>query len=211
MKQRNHYRQILRLVNGIGRLTNPQHLPALKQKRVSLAQFLVLDSLAEAGGPLRMAELAHAAGLSPSELTRVVGELERKTWVERGADPEDSRAKLVKTTRAGARLIRDVHGEATAELRGVWSDFTHDECTLIVIHERCASLRFHSRVSCGTTAEAENQRVKANREATDSSRTLLRLPPRVVVVAPESAGVVNGPVPRGMRYVTGGAPRRDAR
>jgi DNA-binding MarR family transcriptional regulator len=127
MKQRDHYRQILRLVSRIGRMTNPQHLPVLKQMRIPLTQFLALDALSDAGGPLRMTELAHAAGLSPSELTRVVAELEGKEWVERGADPEDSRVRLVEATPAGARLIKEVHSQATAELRGVWSDFTHDE------------------------------------------------------------------------------------
>ena len=127
MKQRDHYRQVLRLVSGIGRLANPQHLPALKERRISLTQLLVLGSLNDAGSRLRMSELAHAAGLPPSELTRVVTELERNKRVVRRADPEDSRAKLVKITPAGARLIRQAHTEATAELRDVWSDFTHEE------------------------------------------------------------------------------------
>ncbi|MBW1879727.1 MAG: MarR family transcriptional regulator [Deltaproteobacteria bacterium] len=95
--------------------------------RIPLTQFLVLDALSDAGGPLRMTELANAAGLSPSELTRVATDLESREWVERGADPADSRVRLVKTTPAGALLIHEVHSQATAELRGVWSDFTHDE------------------------------------------------------------------------------------
>lgn len=127
MKQGDHYRQILRLVTRIGRLSNPQHLPALKSRRISLSQFLVLDALSDARQPQRMSCLARASGLSPSELTRVVSELEAKGWVERYAEPGDSRGRLVKTTRAGTRLIQGAHAEATAELRDVWSEFTHDE------------------------------------------------------------------------------------
>ncbi len=118
---------MLRLVSSIGRLTNPQHLPVLRRMRISQAQFLVLDGLTEAALPMRMSDLARVAGLQDSELTRVVSELEGKQWVERTADPEDGRAKLVEPTREGARLIRRAHGEAAAHLRAVWSEFTHEE------------------------------------------------------------------------------------
>lgn len=127
MKQLGHYRQVVRLVSGIGRLTNPQHLPVLKRLRISQAQFLVLDGLTEANGPTRMSDLARAAGLQDSELTRVIAELEGKNWVVRTVDPEDGRARLVNLTRAGTRLIHQALSQATAQLGGVWSDFSHDE------------------------------------------------------------------------------------
>jgi len=127
MKQSSHYQQMLRVVSRLGRLTNPQHLPALKQRQISQAQFLILDALTEAGRPTRMSELARAAGLQDSELTRVGAELETKGWVDRTVDPEDGRAKLVRLTRAGSKLIHQAYGEAAGQLQGVWSDFTHDE------------------------------------------------------------------------------------
>ncbi len=127
VKQEDHYRQILHLVNGIGRLTNPQHLPASKEQRVSLAQFLTLDSLSSTSATLRMSDLALAAGLTPTELSRVVQGLETNGWIERNTDPEDSRAKLVALTRAGRALIKRVHRQSAEDLRGVWSDFTHEE------------------------------------------------------------------------------------
>lgn len=127
VKQANHYHETLHLVSRIGRLANPQHLPVLKGMRISQAQFLVLDGLLEASAALRMSEVARAAGLSESELTRVVDELAGKGWVERATDPTDGRAKLLKLTATGARLIRRAHEQATAELRAVWSDFSHAE------------------------------------------------------------------------------------
>ncbi len=127
MKRKEHYRQILRLVNGIGRLTNPQHLPALRERRISLTQFLTLDGLSSASKPLRMSELAEVAGLAPTELSRLITGLEADGFVERSSDPDDSRARLVSLTRAGATLIEQIHHEATADLLGVWTDFTHDE------------------------------------------------------------------------------------
>lgn len=127
MKQKDHYRHILRLVNGIGRLTNPQHLPTLRDRRISLAQFLTLDALASSERSLRMTELAELSGLAATELSRLVAGLEADRLVKRSNDPEDNRARRVSLTRAGAALAKRVHREATADLRGVWTDFTHDE------------------------------------------------------------------------------------
>lgn len=127
MKQKDHYREILRLISGIGRLTNPQHLPALSEHGVSLSQFLVLDALSAVGGPVRMAELARLAGVTSTELSRIVASLEAQSAMVREADPEDSRARLAKSTAHGRKLQRDVQRQATVELRGVWDAFTHDE------------------------------------------------------------------------------------
>lgn len=127
MKQREHYRQVIRLVSGIGRMINPQHLPALSERRVSLSQFLVLDALAASERPLRMAELARQAGLTSTEVSRVVTSLESRRYIGRRTDPEDSRARLVATTAQGRKLHTAVERQATADLRGVWEDFTHEE------------------------------------------------------------------------------------
>jgi hypothetical protein len=41
--------------------------------------------------------------------------------------PADSRARLVRATRGGQVLLRQTHGQVTAELSQVWAHFTHDE------------------------------------------------------------------------------------
>src|SRR5512141_1874963 len=146
---------MLRLVSSIGRLTNPQHLPVLRQMHISQAKFLVLDGLAEAALPMRMSDLARVAGLQDSELTRVVAELQGKQWVERTADPEDGRAKLVELTREGARLIHRAHGEAAAHLRAVWSEFTHEEWHRLIDYLR----RFESGLR-RTRSEQETIRTR---------------------------------------------------
>ena len=74
-----------------------------------------------------MSELAEVAGLAPTELSRVVAGLVSDSLIRRGNDPRDSRVKLVSITRSGEALTRRVHRQATEDLRGVWSDFTHDE------------------------------------------------------------------------------------
>jgi MarR family transcriptional regulator for hemolysin len=156
VKQRDHYRQVLRLVHTIGRLVNPRHLPALRERRISLSQFLVLDALSVCDGPLRMAELAQESGLQPTELTRVVAGLEAKSWVRRSVDDDDSRAKRVHLTAAGSRAIRRVHGQATAELAAVWADFTHEE--------------WHRLIDYLTRFEHGVRRTRAGQPPTERSR-----------------------------------------
>ena len=127
MKQTDHYRHILRLVHGISRLVNPQHLPVLKERNICLSQFLVLDALASSASAVRMSELASLSGLQPNELTRVVTALEQRRWLQRSTDREDSRARQVRLTASGTRTIRLVYEQATVELSAVWDDFTHEE------------------------------------------------------------------------------------
>ncbi len=127
VKQRDHYRQVLGLVHRIGRLVNPQHLPGLRERQLSLSQFLVLDALAESKTTCRMTQLAELSGLTVTELSRVVASLEERRWLARTDDEADSRAKLVRLTEDGKRMIRRVRGEATRELGAVWDDFTHEE------------------------------------------------------------------------------------
>jgi DNA-binding MarR family transcriptional regulator len=127
MKERDHYRQILSLVHKIGRLVNPQHLEPLRERKISLSQFLVLDSLAASEDSLRMTDLALLSGLSAAELSRVVKSLEERGWLLRTTDDEDSRAQLLRLSAEGGRVIRRISSDATSELSAVWEDFTHDE------------------------------------------------------------------------------------
>ena len=52
---------------------------------------------------------------------------------------------------------------------------TKPSCTLIVSHDACAPLSFHSALSCGTTADAENQSDIASILPTASSQRLRHL------------------------------------
>jgi DNA-binding MarR family transcriptional regulator len=69
-----------------------------------LELYEVLLVLEEAPGQrLRMCELAEAAVLSPSGVTRLVDRLEQAGLVERGACPSDRRTTYASLTPAGAR------------------------------------------------------------------------------------------------------------
>ena len=54
----------------------------------------------------RLTVLAHRAGLTHQSIGEVVAELEQRGYVERVPDPVDRRARLVRLTPDGRRLVR---------------------------------------------------------------------------------------------------------
>ena len=72
---------------------------------VSVSQCYVMETL-HAHGSLTMQELARKMYLTVSTLTRIVGTLVNKGFVERREDPEDLRVRLVRLTRPGAEIRR---------------------------------------------------------------------------------------------------------
>jgi DNA-binding MarR family transcriptional regulator len=86
---------------------------------LALADFDVLAQLANAGGELRMTELADRALISRSGMTRRVARLVDEGLVQRATVDADARAVVVSLTDAGvARLIETapVHLRGVAEL-----------------------------------------------------------------------------------------------
>jgi len=81
-----------------------------------LADFDVLAQLADAGGRLRMTELAARALLSRSGLTRRVARLVDEGLVRRANASEDGRGVVVTLTEAGIARLTET---APAHLRGV--------------------------------------------------------------------------------------------
>jgi DNA-binding MarR family transcriptional regulator len=80
----------------------------------------VLIQLHEAGGSLRMQELARAILFSKSGLTRLIDRMERAAVVRRESCAEDGRGMLAVLTPAGKRVLaraRPVH------LRGIREHF----------------------------------------------------------------------------------------
>lgn len=72
-----------------------------------LSHYDVLLQLAEAGGRLRMSELADAVLLSRSGLTRLVDQLERRGLVTRRRSPADARGVEALLTDEGRDRLRE--------------------------------------------------------------------------------------------------------
>src|SRR5438093_8345574 len=87
-----------------------------KETGLALADFDVLAQLADAGGELRMAELAAHALISRSGMTRRVARLVREGLVRRASAATDARGVVVALTDAGLARFA---GTAPVHLRGV--------------------------------------------------------------------------------------------
>jgi DNA-binding MarR family transcriptional regulator len=69
----------------------------------------------------RITELARRAEITKQAVGQLVSDMERAGYVERFADPDDQRAKIVKLTQRGRDAILDgltVFSELAAELGG---------------------------------------------------------------------------------------------
>ncbi|MFB9676831.1 MarR family winged helix-turn-helix transcriptional regulator [Streptosporangium vulgare] len=71
---------------------------------LSLARTKVLRAL-DGRGAMRQSSLARELGHAPRSVTQSVEALEREGLIERAADPEDGRSKLVSLTPEGTRAL----------------------------------------------------------------------------------------------------------
>jgi DNA-binding MarR family transcriptional regulator len=90
------------------------------EQGLPLTFFDVLAQLSQAGGRLRMSELAEAVLLSRSGVTRVVDRMERAGLVRREACPTDRRSMYAALTPEGKRVLKQAR---PAHLRGVAEHF----------------------------------------------------------------------------------------
>jgi DNA-binding MarR family transcriptional regulator len=91
---------------------------AARESRTDLPHALwrALSQIEELG-PLRVSDLAQADRCSQPTASTMVQRLERRGWVQRAADPDDSRAVRISVTDAGRQLLaanRRTAGEALA-------------------------------------------------------------------------------------------------
>jgi DNA-binding MarR family transcriptional regulator len=83
---------------------------------LAMADYDVLAQLAEAGGALRMTELATRALISRSGMTRRIARLVREGLVRRASADEDARGVVVALAAAGVARLTET---APVHLRGV--------------------------------------------------------------------------------------------
>ena len=109
------------LLTAYGRVTRALSAELMDSSGMSLADFDVMAQLARAEGyALRMTELADAALISKSGLTRRVDRLAVNGWVTRRRCTEDGRVHWATLTPLGVRAFR---GAAPGHLRAVAERF----------------------------------------------------------------------------------------
>jgi DNA-binding MarR family transcriptional regulator len=86
---------------------------------ISHFEYLIMANLSEApGSKLRMSLLATLCGSSLPRLSQAVGRLEKRGWITRHPDPEDSRYTLAVLSPAGLRRLQEAapsHVDAVRE------------------------------------------------------------------------------------------------
>ncbi|MGW0593939.1 MarR family winged helix-turn-helix transcriptional regulator [Streptosporangium sp. NPDC002607] len=93
---------------------------------LSLARTKVLQVL-DRRGAMRQSSLAQELGHAPRSVTQSVEALEREGLVERAADPEDGRSKLVSLTPEGARALAAGTAAGERVLREVFGTLEREQ------------------------------------------------------------------------------------
>jgi DNA-binding MarR family transcriptional regulator len=101
-------------------LTRVLERELIDERQLPLTWYDVLVQLEEAGGSLRMHELADRLLLSRSATTRFVERVEKRDLIERRACPEDRRGTHVVLTEGGRAALRNA---APVHLAGVEEHF----------------------------------------------------------------------------------------
>ena len=110
------WRALMRVV-----LSLPRRLDSdlVRTAGITANEYTTLMCLSEATGrELRMADLASAAALSASRMTRLVDDLQARGLVTKRASSEDGRGNVAKLTPAGLAKLKQAWPEHLASVRG---------------------------------------------------------------------------------------------
>jgi DNA-binding MarR family transcriptional regulator len=114
------WRALMRIVVLLPRRLDDSLLGAVG---ISANEYLTLMFLSEApGGALRMSDLADATALSPSRITRLIGELQSRGFVTKRASAEDRRGNVACLTPAGVAKVKVALGVHVSRLRALVLD-----------------------------------------------------------------------------------------
>lgn len=98
---------------------------------------IIMIKLINAAGAARASDIAEAAGMDPSLVTRQVHQLVEANLVERFADPIDGRATLLRCTTTGLEFFEAHRCAKEAFYVGVFRDWSdHDIATLAHLLDR---------------------------------------------------------------------------
>ena len=101
------WRALLRLVIAL-----PRALEAdlMRSTGLTMTEMLVLISLGDAPKrQLRMSQLADVTALSPSRVTRIVADLQRRSFVDKRVCDEDGRGYVAELTPQGRAEVKRTH------------------------------------------------------------------------------------------------------
>ena len=88
---------------------------------IGLSDFMILEALLHKG-PMTMSALCDAVLLANASMTSAIDRLESKRFVQRVADKEDRRVRLVQLTPEGATVIKRLFARHLKDLDEVMKD-----------------------------------------------------------------------------------------
>ena len=105
------------LMHSASRLLTRRFEERTRDRELTSAQWRLLVMLKK-DGAMRQARMAEALDIEPISVSRMIDRMEQSGWVERLPDPDDRRARLVRTTpraRASLERLGDVADAVYAE------------------------------------------------------------------------------------------------
>jgi DNA-binding MarR family transcriptional regulator len=120
------------------RVTEALDAELRSERDMSLGWYDVLVQLSDAGGRLRMSELADAVLLSRSNCTRLVDRMDAAGLVARQADPDDARVRWAVLTDAGLDRLREAAGLHLDGVERRFTSFVDDDSaeTMVSVFQR---------------------------------------------------------------------------
>ncbi len=117
-----------RMQLNVGRLARSIRSHGLSE--LTPSQMSALATISDSG-PMRMSEVATREAIGAPLTTRIIGSLEDLGYVKRIQDNEDKRSFLVKTTTAGAAVLKSVRNARTEGLAAQLSTLTNAEVQIL--------------------------------------------------------------------------------
>ena len=93
---------------------------SIEDSGLGLTDFAALEALLHKG-PQTITEIQSRVGLASGSMTAAVDRLEKKGFIRRTSTPEDRRAKVLKLTPAGKRVVQTAYDRHAAELESAMS------------------------------------------------------------------------------------------
>ena len=98
------------MIVPLGRQLMDAEAPVLERHGLTMWAYVVLSALADAGAPTQAA-LAEAIGADKTRIIAVLDDLQGRGLIDRRADPDDRRARVLSLTTAGRRLRGSVQAQ----------------------------------------------------------------------------------------------------
>lgn len=116
-----------RLAVAVGRINRRARTGTASLSYGMLSALSTIERL----GPLRPGDLARHEVVTKPTMTRVLGDLEARGFIEREADPTDGRAFVVTATAAGRAAVLEARTERAGLVAALLTDCSDDEIRII--------------------------------------------------------------------------------